>query len=517
MLERAIWTVLGLGALLRLWRYLSERSLWLDESLLALNLISKSAGGLLDSLDYVQSAPPGFLLIQRTSVRLFGEAELSLRLFPFLAALAGLLLFALVARRLLRPELALVTVAIYSLNEPLIYQSSEAKPYSSDVAIALFVVWLTLRALDGLGQPGFVRDTVPLAVAGVAAVALSFPAVFVVGAAAGALLLAGLRRANRGALPLLVCMSATWAAAFLVVYALSAETIASVRAPIFGGGGGGGGGSSGAAELVRSAWYVVADPGGFERAPHALAALLILIGIGGLAVRAKRERLVLIGGPILLAFGAAAVDRYPLGGRFSLFLVPFLALLLARGLADLAALLRGGVRRPAVVVLGSVLLLAVPLKDALARVADPPRGEDVRPLIARLVREWKPGDGVYVFRNTQYAFRYYSDCDDCGVSPYPFDLQAPPAPIDNDGTPVALVTNPPEVFVGVVDDAKRETRNLSLISDRERVWALFSHVGVGHDRSQEDDRILQRLEQRGRRLASWREPGADLYLYRIDD
>lgn len=509
MLDRALWVAVAVAAVLRLAGYASNRSLWLDESLLALNIVSKSASGLLGSLDYVQSAPPGFLLVERAAVQLFGERELALRLFPLLASLAAIVLFALVARRLLRTEGALLAVALFGVNEALVYQASETKPYSSDVAVGLILAWLTLRALESRAFSG--RDIVALAVAGVVGVTISYPAVFVAAAAGVSLLLDALWRRDRRDLSVLALLGAAWATAFLIVYFTSADTIAAVRAPIFGEGGG----RPDALALARSAWHALAEPGGFERVPHLVAALLIVPGAIGLVRREGVARLALVAGPIMVALAAAAIDRYPLGGRFSLFLVPFLLLLVAEGVSEIAARVGGSVRRPAVLAAVALLLLAMPVRHALTTAVDPIRTEDVRPLLERVVREWRPGDAIYVFRNTQYAFRYYGECGDCGVAPLPFELRAPSRPIDNDGTPVALVTRPPEVLIGVLDDAIRLTPNIELIEGRTRVWALFSHVGVGNDSPLEDDMILGRLDERGRRLGSWSEPGADLYLYRV--
>ena len=508
MLDRALWVAVAIAAVLRLAAYASNRSLWLDEALLALNIVSKSASGLLGSLDYVQSAPPGFLLVERAVVELLSERELSLRLFPLLSSLAAIVLFALVARRLLRPEGALLAAVLFGVNEALVYQASETKPYSSDVAVGLLLTWLTLRALERREFSG--RDIVPLGLAGVVGVTISYPAVFIVAAVGASLFLGALRRRDRRCLSLLALLGAVWATAFLIVYFTSADTIAAVRAPIFGGGGG----RPDAFELARSAWHALADPGGFERVPHLVAAFLVVPGAIGLARREGLARLALVGGPIVVALAAAAIDRYPLGGRFSLFLVPFLLLLVAEGVSETAARVAGSVRRPVTAAV-ALLLLAVPVRESLSTAVDPIRSEDIRPLLERVVREWRPGDAIYVFRNTQYAFRYYGECDDCGVAPLPFELRAPSRPIDNDGTPVALVTRPPELLIGVVDDAIRPTPNIELIESRTRVWLLFSHVGVGNDSSLEDDTILGRLDERGRRLGSWSEPGADLYLYRI--
>src|SRR5258706_13146620 len=80
-----------LGLLLRLRQYLTWRSLWLDEAMLALNITGRSFAGLLQPLDYYQGGPLGFLLAEKLGITLLGNNELSLRLIPFLAGLAPLL------------------------------------------------------------------------------------------------------------------------------------------------------------------------------------------------------------------------------------------------------------------------------------------------------------------------------------------------------------------------------------------------------------------------------------------
>src|SRR4249920_244244 len=93
------WAFLVAGIAFRLIQFRAARSLWLDESMLALNIASRSLGELLRPLDYNQVAPPLFLWLSRLSIRLAGTNEMALRAWPMLAALLVPPVLSLVAGR----------------------------------------------------------------------------------------------------------------------------------------------------------------------------------------------------------------------------------------------------------------------------------------------------------------------------------------------------------------------------------------------------------------------------------
>ena len=99
-----LWILICWGAMLRLTQYLSNRSLWLDESSLALNIVNRSFSQLLKPLDYGQGAPLGFLILERLAVHVFGTHEYALRLFPFLCGIISLLLFNRLAKLCVTPK-----------------------------------------------------------------------------------------------------------------------------------------------------------------------------------------------------------------------------------------------------------------------------------------------------------------------------------------------------------------------------------------------------------------------------
>src|SRR5262245_3930979 len=100
------WTecLVALGLALRLYHYLRNPSVWHDEAMLILNVLAKSFGELLGPLDFVQAAPPLFLWAEKAVLLTLGESTYALRLVPFLAGCAALLLVVPVARRILHPR-----------------------------------------------------------------------------------------------------------------------------------------------------------------------------------------------------------------------------------------------------------------------------------------------------------------------------------------------------------------------------------------------------------------------------
>lgn len=80
----------SLGAALRLRHFAANRSLWLDEALLANALIGRPFGAILQPLEASQAAPLGYLAALRASIALLGPGELALRLSSLVAGLLAL-------------------------------------------------------------------------------------------------------------------------------------------------------------------------------------------------------------------------------------------------------------------------------------------------------------------------------------------------------------------------------------------------------------------------------------------
>src|SRR5262245_43983586 len=134
----AIIACLVLGAVLRVWQYAANTSLWLDEIALAQGILQLDLRPLLTSpLPYDQLAPTGFLLLQKLAVMGLGPTEYALRLVPFTCSLIALLLFARVAARLLEGIGPLVAVALFATGTSFIVFSAIVKQYAIDVCVAV--------------------------------------------------------------------------------------------------------------------------------------------------------------------------------------------------------------------------------------------------------------------------------------------------------------------------------------------------------------------------------------------
>lgn len=503
------YTAVAVGSVLRALRYFDAPAVWLDEALLAINILEKPLADIFGPLLYLQSAPPGFLLVEEGAESLLGDAEWSLRLVPFLASLAALLLFAHVCRQTLAPAAAAFGILLFATAEPLLLRTAEIKHYSVDVMVTtlLLALYCWIRAAS---PERSTRRIVVLAVVAPACLWFSFPAVFTLAAVVAALALLGWQRQSRAPVVGATVLAPLALAMFGVVYAVAAGNAGRVSASIFG---------SGDPELaagrlktVENAWWTLINPGGFENETAALAALLSGFAVIALARTPTLDRLALLTVPLVLAAAADAVHRYPLGGRFSLFLVPLLILLAARG----AQALVGWSRRPLVVGAGvAVFLAASPAALAAYHVLQPPARSDVKPLLRQLADGWRSGDSLYVYPDSQYQLRYYSQCEDCSISaadfPWPTRLAPPSSPREQYAP--ALRSIPPSVIVGSTSGPKAPLGDLERLSPSGRVWLLFSTDSRTHDGRPDQTELVEALGKQRTLLDERRARGAWLYLF----
>ena len=324
-IDRVVLLALLIGVAVRAAHYLSGRSLWLDEAMIALNIDQRSFAQLAESLDFNQAAPLGFLWLEKLAVLPFGTSELALRFWPLVAGVAALFVFARLARRMIGREGAMVACLLFALSAPLTYYAAEVKQYSFDVLVACLLPWLALRA-DEADEPAAWRM---LAVSGVVAVWLSHPVVFVLPGAAIYLWLAdrnradGTTRTDRTAR--VAGLAAAWGISFAAAYWLTARDVS--QSPLMARFWAEGFAPVPPPSAADLAWYADAFTGwirgafDFTETDSPLRTATFWIG-GALAVAGAvatwsrdRRHLLLVASPIVLAFLASALRLYPFQGR----------------------------------------------------------------------------------------------------------------------------------------------------------------------------------------------------------
>jgi hypothetical protein len=343
------FVLLGLAA--RCLRFLLKFPLWEDECFLCVNFIDRSYAGLLEPLQYHQVAPPLFLWIELTIVRLLGFHEWSLRLFPFLCNVASLWLFYRLAKKLLHGLPLVFAAATFSLAYPCLRYAAEAKQYATDqfvalVLLTLFVQWLQSRrttAATELMEATPRRSLWLWAAAGFTPIAiwLSYPAIFVVLALSlASCYVLRLRDWRRAWLPW-IALNALLVTSFGLLWA----TIVHVQ-------------SSAELNFMDQFWQrafppwdqpwqlpgwlllthaseLLAYPIGGENGGSTLTLLACAAGVVVLARRRRGTLLMIALAPFAFQLAAAALHRYPYGGhvKFTMHLAPAICWLAGMGTA----------------------------------------------------------------------------------------------------------------------------------------------------------------------------------------
>jgi hypothetical protein len=404
LVNASVIAICLVGIFLRAYFWAVDRSLWLDEAMLALNLVSHSFLGLLKPLDYAQGAPIGFLVAQKVVIGLLGNKDYILRLIPLLAGCASVPLMYVVSRQYNRGLAPLVSLGLFALSPNLIYYSSELKQYSTDVFAALVLLLVAHKSLEDDARP---RTLVALAIAGSLAMWISHPVLFVMAAIIITSVLAfAIQRLHR--LRWLIGAAGAWGITLTLLYSISLRHLASngVLVNYWSG-------SFAPLPVWRHfSWYRTAltgmlhDPAGLPE--NAISVGLLVLGVFSLGLRRWRSMLVLTV-PFLLTLIASALGRYPFSGRLLLFLVPLLLLLLVEGMDRVRTILLRVNRQAAfpVFVTLAACFLYPPAIVALRNVQSPPMREHIKPVMAYLASRKLSTDVVYIYYSASPAFRFY--------------------------------------------------------------------------------------------------------------
>ena len=171
-----LWGLLiAVGIVLRLRQYFVNRSLWVDEAMLAFNIVNRTFGALTLPLDFNQGAPIGFLFIEKFIILVLGNHDYILRLFPIFSGVLSIYLIYRIASEHFGKS-GMFAVLLFSISTSIIYYSSELKQYSSDVMFALLLTYLSTLCLK---QEAHILNFILLGIAGIFSVWVSHPSTFI--------------------------------------------------------------------------------------------------------------------------------------------------------------------------------------------------------------------------------------------------------------------------------------------------------------------------------------------------
>jgi uncharacterized membrane protein len=482
----AIVALLVLGVALRLRSYLANRSLWYDESFLALNIIDRDFAGLARPLDHNQAAPLGFLWAERLFVNLFGSSEYALRAVPLLAAICALVVFWWLVSMSLPAAGTVLAIAMFSISEPLIRYAVEVKQYSLDVAIAA-ILWATFTKMKSRLDHDDLGAWALATLLGAATIWVSHPAIFVLGGISIHWLWLRLRRHTWNELLMPASCSFIWVGSFIALYVVSLRFVPAplqaawshghANAPLV---------PLAAQDLDRFVdvvWTLSVIPLG-----HHVVQLVTLGAVVGVVAlwRHGHAQLWWFAGTLALVWLASSLGKYPVALRLWLFFAPAIILLVAAGVDEVWRHTRRTF--PVLAPIVACLILAYPIFTA-ANAALWPRGhEEIRPLLQKLREHYRDGDCVYLYsRASRAAALYYAKRG---------------------------MVIPGTVVVGMESaDRYQGEADVQTLQGRGRVWVLFSHVRQRPDGLDDEKLFVHLLDRVGVRLGVTRQTGASLYLY----
>jgi hypothetical protein len=402
--KQATLIVIALGLVWRTVRYLLAFPLWGDEAFVAVNFLARDLAGLSHGLEFGQVAPPGFLWAEWGIARVLGSSEWALRLIPFLASVGALLLFWRFCRKVATRRVTLVAVALLAASFYPVRHGNEVKPYAIDLFVSLLLTslgWAIWRGERSLGR------WLALIAAATIGVWCSYTAVFPVagvGMFLSLLLLRPWSTRRFGLLSLFALLSAaSWATMAVVFMGPQARETAWL------------------AELTtwrdafpplsqpwRLPWWLLdvhtssmlAYPHGGRNFASTATFLLVVAGVRAIwQRRVRRPLLLLLLGPLVPAFVAAALHRYPYGtsARVMLYMAPAFCLLAGEGVVRLGRLMRCASWEPIIV---AGMLGVLPIAFTIHDVRFPySRPDDVghRQVARVLAERTAPGDQWIVF------------------------------------------------------------------------------------------------------------------------
>jgi len=392
--------IIAIGIILYLRQYLNNRCLWHDEAILCLDIIRLPVISFLHQpLPYKESAPFGFLVVEKLFVSILGTGEYALRLYPFIAGITSLWLFFRMLKTYLNSEAVVSGLFVFAVTPALVYYSSETKTYYTDILFAL--ISYVVIAKSCLKELDWEKARV-MGVLGAFIIWFSFPVIFVLlGIGVTLLIDAAVQRDETKFLKLGIIYF-FWSMSFILCYIFLLQHIAQTTA--------------GDPEWqvgyisftdIRS-WLnvfinILNYPIGIAHYLW-LGPIIFFIGLYSFFKERKSDFLILFF-PLLFTFLASGFHKYSCRNRLALFLLPIILIIIAKGIDEISVKF-GKFKIVSVVLLTGILFYGSFVSTCI-RFIKPEEREDARASMSYVKENIKRGDVIYVYPGTLPTFEYY--------------------------------------------------------------------------------------------------------------
>ena len=330
------------GIAWRLIDYVLRFPVWGDEASLGMNIITRNYRQLLQPLGHTQVCPIGFLWVSKLMTTVAGTSSLTLRLFPLLCGVAAVLIAWPVFHRVAGRRVGVIATAMLACSLATVRYSTDFKPYSTDLLVAMSYVGMGFWALR---RPKDARPLIYLILFTPPALFFSFPAIFMAAAVSMALLIRQIKDANKTCRWLFVGFNVLTLGVFAILFfGFMRGQMHHTKA--------------GMDVYWRNAfpplnWHIfgwllqahisnmMSYPLGGKKGIAFVMTPLCIVGAWRLWRKCRRAEFVLLTAPFALTFLAALIRAYPYGtsSRVQQHLVPSIMLLSSIGAVTIAAMI----------------------------------------------------------------------------------------------------------------------------------------------------------------------------------
>ena len=486
------WIIISFGIIVRLIQYISNRSLWADEAVLALNIVNRSYSELTQPLDYDQVAPIGFLWIEKFLVNLLGDNEYALRLFPLVAGILSLFICAMIARRYLDNLGRVIAILLFSTLSPIVYYSTEVKQYSTDIFITLLLCYLLAPyGKNKLTTSRTIVNSILVAIS----LWLSHPAIFILVAMVLVNIVDFLIDKDANQLKGKIIIYASGLLSFSIFYfgflnqANDNQNLLASWGDAF------------PNHPLNVIWYLDAfckffyKPLGFEVGLDVIGIILFILGCFSYFHKNKIILCTLLF-PLLTTLAGAGLQFYPFRSRVVLFLAPFFIIAIAEGINWFSKL---KLQRPIAIFLAFLITITIayPVVESSIIVVKPRQKEEIKQVMDFIQEREQPQDVLYIYQRGIYQFLYYAE--KYGYQP---------------GDYILGVDDLDQYDGRKLSDAEwqRYKKDLDNLRGNARVWVLFSHA----IRNSEYKPIKKYLDTIGTEIDFFEAKGAFVHLYNLE-